>query len=64
MHIHKEIVKAVRVSYEQIRSDDPHIERGQLVQKLKKEITKYAYVLTGRTPVVMPIIIDTRIDHS
>ncbi|MBS9784289.1 hypothetical protein KGV55_02985 [Candidatus Gracilibacteria bacterium] len=60
MSIHKELVKAIRMSYEQIRSSEPDIERGQLVQKLKKEITKYAYVLTGRTPIVMPVIIDTK----
>ncbi len=60
MNIHKELVKAIRMSYEQIRSNEPDIECGQLVQKLKKEITKYAYVLTGRTPVVMPVIIDTK----
>ena len=57
MKIHKEILKAIRIIYEQTREQNPNIERWQLVQILRKEVGKYAFLLTGRTPIVMPIII-------
>ena len=56
MRIHKEILKAIRISYENTISQNPHIDRGDLAQVLKKEIAKYCFVLTGRAPMVMPII--------
>jgi mRNA degradation ribonuclease J1/J2 len=58
MYIHKEILKGIRSTYEKILIENPKIERGELVQSLRREITKYCYVLTGRTPVVMPIVIE------
>ncbi len=58
MYIHKEILKGIRSTYEKILVDNPKIERGELVQGLRREITKYCYLLTGRTPVVMPIVIE------
>ena len=57
MRIHKEILKAIRINYENIVADQPTIDRGELAQSLKKEIAKYCFVLTGRAPMVMPIII-------
>ncbi|MBX9808814.1 hypothetical protein K2X92_00285, partial [Candidatus Gracilibacteria bacterium] len=57
MYIHKEILKGIRSTYEKILVENPKIERGELVQCLRREITKYCYLLTGRTPVVMPIVI-------
>ena len=58
MYIHKEILKWIRASYEKFLTENPKIERGELVQWLRREITKYCYLLTGRTPVVMPIVIE------
>jgi hypothetical protein len=58
MYIHKEILKWIRSTYEKIIVENPKIERGELVQSLRREITKYCYLLTGRTPVVMPIVIE------
>lgn len=58
MSVHKEILKGIRVTYENLIVENPKIERGELVQTLRREITKYCYVLTGRTPVVMPIVIE------
>lgn len=58
MYIHKEILKGIRASYEKFLTENPKIERGELVQWLRREITKYCYLLTGRTPVVMPIVIE------
>ncbi|NRH21253.1 hypothetical protein HOO68_04370 [Candidatus Gracilibacteria bacterium] len=58
MYIHKEILKGIRASYEKFLTENPKIERGELVQGLRREITKYCYLLTGRTPVVMPIVIE------
>lgn len=56
MRVHKEILKAIRLNYESIVAQNPHIDRGELAQLLRKEIAKYCFVLTGRAPVVMPII--------
>ncbi len=58
MSVHKEILKGIRHTYEQSILANPRIERGELVQIFRREITKYCYLLTGRTPVVMPIIIE------
>lgn len=57
MRVHKEILKAIRLNYETIVSANPSIERGELAQTLRKEIAKYCFVLTGRNPIVMPIIL-------
>ncbi len=58
MYIHKEIIKGIRQTYEQLLTENPQIERGDLVSGLRREITKYCYLLTGRTPVVMPIVVE------
>jgi hypothetical protein len=58
MAVHKEILKGIRLTYEKIITDNPKTDRGTLVQALRREITKYCYLLTGRTPVVMPIVIE------
>lgn len=58
MSVHKEILKGIRHTYEQSVLANLRIERGELVQMLRREITKYCYLLTGRTPVVLPIIIE------
>jgi mRNA degradation ribonuclease J1/J2 len=58
MYIHKEILKGIRQTYEKLIVENPKVERGELVQWLRREITKYCYLLTGRTPVVMPIVIE------
>ena len=58
MFIHKEIIKGIRSTYEKLLTENPKIERGELVQGLRREITKYCYLLTGRTPIVMPIVIE------
>lgn len=60
MFVHKEIIKAVRMVYERSVSENPEIARGDLVQILRKEIAKYAFVLTGRNPIIMPIIIEKK----
>ncbi len=57
MQVHKEILKAIRLNYEQIIEKNPRIDRGNLAQLLKREIAKYCFILTGHTPVVMPIIL-------
>lgn len=58
MSVHKEVLKGIRQTYEQTIIAHPRIERGELVSTLRREITKYCYLVTGRTPVVMPIIIE------
>jgi hypothetical protein len=58
MAVHKEILKWIRATYEKLILENERIERGELVQSLRREITKYCYLLTGRTPVVMPIVIE------
>lgn len=58
MSVHKEILKAIRHIYETTILANSRIERGDLVQTLRRELTKYCYLLTGRTPVVMPVIIE------
>jgi mRNA degradation ribonuclease J1/J2 len=58
MTVHKEILKWIRNTYEKLIEENPKIDRGTLVQSLRREITKYCYVLTWRTPVVMPIVIE------
>ena len=58
MSVHKEVLKGIRHTYEQAILANPRIERGELVQTIRREITKYCYLITGRTPVVMPIIIE------
>ena len=34
------------------------IERPELVQILRREVTKHAFLLTGRTPMIMPVILE------
>lgn len=58
MNVHKQILKGIRHIYEDAIIKNPRIERGELVQTLRRELTKYCYLVTGRTPVVMPIIIE------
>jgi hypothetical protein len=58
MSVHKEILKWIRATYEKLITENERIERGELVQSLRREITKYCFLLTGRTPVVMPIVIE------
>ena len=58
MGVHKEILKGIRATYERCITENPKIDRSALVQSLRREVTKYCYVLTGRTPVVMPILIE------
>lgn len=58
MNVHKQILKGIRHIYEEAIMNNPRIERGELVQNLRRELTKYCYLITGRTPVVMPIIIE------
>lgn len=58
MMVHKEVLKGIRHTYEQTILANPRIERSELVQTLRREITKYCYLVTGRTPVVMPVIIE------
>jgi hypothetical protein len=58
MSVHKEILKWIRSTYEKLIVENPKIDRGSLVQGLRRELTKYCYLLTGRTPVVMPILIE------
>ncbi len=60
MKIHKEIIKAVRLTYEQTIEKNPQIERSELAQILRSEIAKYCFVLTGRTPIIMPIILEKK----
>ncbi len=58
MSVHKEILKGIRATYEKCIIANPTLERSELVQTLRREITKYCFLLTGRTPVVMPVITD------
>ncbi len=58
MSIHKEVLKGIRSTYEKAVLDNPRIERAELVQMMRRELTKYCYLLTGRTPVVLPIILE------
>ncbi len=58
MSVHKQILRGIRHIYEWAIMQNPRIERGELVQNLRRELTKYCYLITGRTPVVMPIIIE------
>lgn len=58
MSVHKQILKWIRHIYEDAIIKNPRIERWELVQTLRRELTKYCYLVTGRTPVVMPIIIE------
>ena len=63
MKIHKEIIKSVRMLYEQTIAENPVIDRRSLVQILRREIGKLCFVLTGRTPIIMPIIIEKNISN-
>ncbi len=58
MIVHKEVLKGIRHTYEQAILANPRIERSELVHTLRRELTKYCYLLTWRTPVVLPIIIE------
>lgn len=58
MTVHKEILKWIRYTYEQTILANNRIERSELVHTLRRELTKYCYLVTGRTPVVMPVIIE------
>lgn len=61
MRIHKSLARAIRMIYERAREEDPHITRTKLVHILRVEVAKYCTALTGRTPLVMPIIIEKSI---
>jgi hypothetical protein len=58
MSTHKEVLKAIRHIYESTILANRSIDRWELVGTLRRELTKYCYLLTGRTPVVMPVIIE------
>ena len=58
MRIHKELVKWIRFMYEKTILANRTIERPELVQILRREVTKHAFLLTGRTPMIMPVILE------
>lgn len=60
MTIHKELIKAIRIIYEEAVARNPQIDKGQLVQIFRKELQKVCIVLTGRIPIIMPIITEKR----
>lgn len=46
MSVHKEVLKGIRATYEATILANPRIERGDLVGTLRREITKYCYLVT------------------
>lgn len=60
MRVHKEILKVIREVYENAISNNPHISRADLVQVFKKEIAKFCFALMGRTPMIVPILIEKK----
>lgn len=46
MNVHKQILKGIRHIYEDAIMNNPRIERGELVQNLRRELTKYCYLIT------------------
>lgn len=60
LQIHKEIIKSIRVIYERTVVENPLIERAELVKIFRKNVAEAAFALTGRLPVVMPIIISKK----
>lgn len=58
MGVHKAILSGIRKTYEDEIIKNPRLERSELVHALRREITKYCFLLTGRTPVVMPVILE------
>ena len=58
MRVHKELIKSIRMTYEKSVLENSRIERSELVQILRREITKHAFLLTGRTPMVMPVVLE------
>ncbi len=58
MGVHKSILSWIRKVYEDEIIKNPRLERAELVHTLRREITKYCFLLTGRTPVVMPVILE------
>lgn len=60
MRIHKELIKAIREIYEATILAEPQIERAKLIQILRRDVAKICFVLTGRAPIIMPIIIDKK----
>lgn len=60
LRVHKELIKAVRMVYERSVAENPEIERSELVKIFRSEIAKYAFVLTGKEPTLMPIIMSKK----
>lgn len=60
LKIHKEIIKVIRAIYEEAVLENPNLERSALIRILRSEVAKYCLMLTGRMPMVMPIIIDKK----
>ncbi len=58
MSVHKSILSGIRKIYEEEIMKNPRLERAELVHTLRREVTKYCFLLTGRTPVVMPVILE------
>lgn len=60
MKIHKEILKAVRTVYEQTIEQNPQISRKELVCTFREKIAEFCAQITGRTPIIMPIILEKK----
>lgn len=58
MSVHKLVLSGIRKIYEEEIMKNPRLERADLVHTLRREVTKYCFLLTGRTPVVMPVILE------
>lgn len=56
IRVHKEIIQWIRRIYEQVILENPRIERPDLVAIFRKEVVKLCFLITWRTPVIMPII--------
>lgn len=56
IRVHKEIIQWIRRIYEQVILENPKIERPDLVAIFRKEVVKLCFLITWRTPVIMPII--------
>lgn len=56
IRVHKEIIKGIRSIYERSIEANPLIERPELVGLLRKDVAKLAFLITGRSPVVIPIV--------
>jgi len=56
MRVHKELIRTIRSTYESTILSQPTIDRSSLVGIFRREVRQSCLTLTGKSPIILPII--------